>query len=73
MFYLDSLRRPCPPAPGFRERAQGSLSSVGYLGYSWSSSISDLNGQNLNFGITWLDPSRADYRVYGFQLRCLSE
>ncbi len=61
------------PAPGFRERANGALSIVGNRGYSWSSTVSSTGGMYLDFNVAWLDPSYANGRVYGFQLRCLSE
>ena len=60
------------PAPGFRDRANGALSSIS-LGYSWASAIRGTSGMNLHFSMTSLNPSNAYSRVYGFQLRCLSE
>ncbi|WP_300829057.1 hypothetical protein [uncultured Rikenella sp.] len=47
--------------------------SVGNHGFSWSSTVSGTNGMYLNFFVTWLGPSSAYYRAYGFQLRCLSD
>ncbi|WP_300727912.1 hypothetical protein [uncultured Rikenella sp.] len=47
--------------------------NVGNGGYSWASTVSGSNGMNLNFGVTWLNPSSAHNRGHGFQLRCLSE
>ncbi len=77
MFYLDSLRRPCPPAPGYRDFGRtgygGVARLVGYFGFSRSSATSGLYGLCLDFHMTSLDPSCSDYRGYGFQLRCLSE
>ncbi len=64
---------PFPPAPGFRSNASGALSSVGTDGFSYSSSVSGSNGVCLHFGVTYLNPSHASSRAYGFQLRCLSE
>ncbi len=61
------------PAPGFRLSASGALNSVGYNGYSWASTVSGTNGMHLSFNVTWLYPSSAYYRAYGFPLRCLSE
>ncbi len=61
------------PAPGVREKATGTPTEVGYGGYSWSSTVSGINGLDLNFYVTWLNPSTANSRGYGFQLRCLSE
>ncbi|WP_294599280.1 hypothetical protein [uncultured Rikenella sp.] len=67
------MQRPYCPAPGFRRRDTGALGHVGSYGYSWSSTVSSINGMHLDFGVTWLDPSHANTRAYGFQLRCLSE
>ena len=51
--------------------------NVGNNGYSWSSTSYDsgdhYRGMYLNFGTQNLNPSSANYRGYGFQLRCLSE
>ncbi len=60
------------PAPGYRERANGGLSNVGNNGFSYSSSVSGSNGVYLNFNVTNLNPSNANSRAYGLQLRCLS-
>ena len=59
-------------APGDRNRDTGALNNVGNNGYSWASTVSGTNGMNLNFNVTWLNPSNANNRAYGFQLRCLS-
>ncbi len=59
-------------APGYRHRDTGALNNVGNNGYSWSSAVSGTNGMNLNFNATWLNPSNANNRGYGLQLRCLS-
>ncbi len=61
------------PAPGFRSNASGALSSVGTDGFSYSSSVSGSNGVYLAFTVAYLNPSNADSRAYGLQLRCLSE
>ncbi len=61
------------PAPGYRYPNEGTLGAIGSNGYSWASTVSGTNGMYLNFGVAWLYPSRANYRAYGFQLRCLSE
>ncbi len=61
------------PAPGYRGYTRGELGNVSSSGYAWSSSVSNINGMHLNFGVTWLIPSIANCRAYGFQLRCLSE
>lgn len=56
---------------GTRTGGEGALWSVGGQGFSWSSSVSDINGVDLNFHATNLNPSNADRRAYGFQVRCL--
>ncbi len=64
-------------APGFRDAGNngrlGALTGVGSSGYSWSSSFSGTSGVFLHFYTQSLNSSGADYRAYGFQLRCLSE
>ena len=60
-------------APGYRSRDTGALNGVGSNGYSWASTVSGTNGMYLGFDVTWLHPSNAGSRAYGFQLRCLSE
>ena len=57
--------------PGYRHRDTGVLTSVGNNGYSWSSTVSSTNGMNLNFNYAGLNPSNANNRAYGFQVRCL--
>ncbi|WP_299457025.1 hypothetical protein [uncultured Rikenella sp.] len=42
-------------------------------GYSWSSAISGINSVFVYFGTQGLNPSGADSRGHGLQLRCLSE
>ncbi|WP_300725849.1 hypothetical protein [uncultured Rikenella sp.] len=44
--------------------------SVGNLGYSWASTISDATAISLGFYMAWLNPCNAYSRAYGFQLRC---
>ncbi len=81
LFYLDSLRRRCPPAPGYRDFGRtgygGVARLVGYFGFSWSSAFYDsgdyYRGTYLNFSTQYLYPNDANVRVCGFQLRCLSE
>ncbi len=60
-------------APGYRGASSGSAVSVGSSGYIWSPATNDDNGVNLSIHTTGLSPSYANYRAYGFQLRCLSE
>ncbi len=61
------------PAPGYRHHVDGALYGIGSGGYSWASAVNGSDGLHLGFYMTWLIPSGAYYRVYGFQLRCLSE
>ncbi|WP_300729155.1 hypothetical protein [uncultured Rikenella sp.] len=60
------------PAPGFRNAHSGTTGLNGNRGYSWSSSVDDANGFRLYFSATWMT-NDANYRAYGFPLRCLSE
>ncbi|WP_294597012.1 hypothetical protein [uncultured Rikenella sp.] len=46
---------------------------TGYYGYSWSSSVNQIQGQFLNFSSGYLRTSDTNCRAYGLQLRCLSE
>ncbi|WP_300728666.1 hypothetical protein [uncultured Rikenella sp.] len=66
-------RGPSNTASGFRNSSSGALSNVGNDGFSYSSSVSGSNGVYLGFNVTYLNPSRANSRAYGLQLRCLSE
>ncbi len=63
------------PAPGYRDFGrtgyEGVARNVGNNGYSWSSSVSGSNGFYLNFNTTNLNPSNANNRGHGFQVRCL--
>ncbi len=49
------------------------LWSVGYYGYSWSSSIADSDAHFLSFGYNGVGPQGNDNRARGIQLRCLQE
>nr|WP_294594280.1 hypothetical protein [uncultured Rikenella sp.] len=60
-------------APGFRGRSEGAIGGAGDYGYSWSYPFLDTHGMFLGIGTVWLNPGSADYRAYGYQLRCLSE
>ena len=63
------------PAPGYRDfgRAgdEGEIRNVGNNGMSWSSTVSGTNAFFLNFNTTNLNPSNANNRAHGFQVRCL--
>ncbi len=62
------------PAPGCRERADGNMYSNGFSGYSWASGANNsISGFDLLFDSKRLYNNSANYRGYGFQLRCLSE
>ncbi|WP_300829596.1 hypothetical protein [uncultured Rikenella sp.] len=68
-------------APGYRNFGRGGgegiARNIGNSGFSWSSTSYDSDdhypGMYLNFSVTYLNPSHASNRAYGFQLRCLSE
>ncbi|WP_294594084.1 hypothetical protein [uncultured Rikenella sp.] len=60
-------------APGYRGGNEGLLWGGGGLGYGWASGTSGIDGGHLLFYMQGLDPSSSYNRVYGFQLRCLSE
>ncbi|MDE6499613.1 MAG: hypothetical protein K2K83_02770 [Rikenella sp.] len=49
--------------------------SVGYYGYSWSSTIpaGSTSAHNLNFDYGGIHPNNLYGRAAGFQLRCLQE
>ena len=60
-------------APGNRHANWGTMTGVGDIGFSQSATINDIRGFHLLIGINRLNPSYADPRAYGLQLRCLSE
>uniref|UniRef100_UPI0025E5B025 hypothetical protein n=2 Tax=uncultured Rikenella sp. TaxID=368003 RepID=UPI0025E5B025 len=68
---------PLNPAPGYRDAGNygrlGDPMYVGDGGYNWVSTDNGIFGMFLGFHATWFNPSHADSRAYGFQLRCLSE
>ena len=69
---------PSGAAPGYRDYGrtvyEGVAGNVGGEGTVWSASVpSGTQGMNLNFHVSCLYPSNANYRGYGFLLRCLSE
>ncbi|WP_299457391.1 hypothetical protein [uncultured Rikenella sp.] len=70
---LGINRRDQHPAPGVRGSTSGMLELVGTGSASWSVSVSDTNGINLGFGVTWLILNDANARGHGLPLRCLSE
>ncbi|WP_297628118.1 hypothetical protein [uncultured Rikenella sp.] len=52
----------------------GAPGNTGSSGYNWSSTtISGIDGVDLNFNVIYLNPQMQDARAHGFQLRCLSE
>lgn len=61
------------PAGGFRYKDAGALAYVGNNGFSWSSTVGGTNAFYLYFGSANLNPSSANYRGHGFQVRCLQE
>ena len=61
------------PAPGYRGCDTGSLVTVGHSGFSWSSTVSGINGMYLDFYTQNLYSSATYRRSRGLPLRCLSE
>ena len=70
-------KTPGVPASGYRYYTSGVLGGIGHYGYSWSSTtnrtVSGIYGRFLWFNSQGLDPSDANDRATGRQLRCLSE
>lgn len=60
------------PMAGFRFGSNGSLSSVGTVGYYWSSSVSSARSRYLNFDSSNA-AMRTNYRADGFSVRCLKD
>ncbi|WP_300730630.1 hypothetical protein [uncultured Rikenella sp.] len=61
------------PAPGFRYYNSGALISVGGEGSVWSATANEAASVYLRFVVNAAQPNHLIGRVYGFQLRCLSE
>lgn len=61
------------PAPGGLYPYTGALTYVGNNGYNWSSTVSGSDARRLYFHVTGLNPYSADYRAFGFPVRCLQE
>ncbi|WP_304708285.1 hypothetical protein [uncultured Rikenella sp.] len=60
-------------APGYRDRGEGALWSVGDEGSVWSAATNGTGGVYLRFVVNAAQPSASSSRVHGFPLRCLSE
>ncbi|WP_294599620.1 hypothetical protein [uncultured Rikenella sp.] len=60
-------------APGYRGSDAGDPVYIGHYGLSWSATTGNIYALDLNFGVTYLDPSSSNGRACGLQLRCLSE
>jgi uncharacterized protein (TIGR02145 family) len=61
------------PVAGLRNYSDGSLNYQGSNGYCWSSSVSGTIASHLYFTATTVNPATADYRAYGFTVRCLKD
>lgn len=61
------------PAGGMLHKGEKKAAAVGNSGFSWSSSVSGIYGLDLSFHSASLNPSHADSRARGFQVRCLQE
>ena len=58
------------PASGCRLYSNGSLDSVGSLGYVWlSAAYSQNNAYDLSFYSSYVDPQNINFRAYGFSVR----
>ena len=66
-------KRDKQPAPGFRYYNSGALISVGGEGSVWSAAANGTASVYLRFVVNAAQPNHLIGRVYGFQLRCLSE
>ncbi|WP_297830465.1 hypothetical protein [uncultured Rikenella sp.] len=64
---------PSGTAPGVRNYGTGGLDAVGREGSMWSASTKGTDGLGLRSVTNDYQPSWTHIRVYGFQLRCLSE
>jgi uncharacterized protein (TIGR02145 family) len=60
------------PLAGFRNDSNGSLSTVGSLGYYWSSTVSGANARNLSFNSSAAVMFSLN-RASGFSVRCLKD
>jgi hypothetical protein len=61
------------PLAGYRNRADGSLSSRGSNGNYWSSSSNGINAYNLNFNSTSVNPANNNNRANGLTVRCVKD
>ena len=61
------------PAPGNRHPYYGTLSVVGYRGFSWSSSVTNSDTFRLYFHNEGIYPNDYGPRAHGFPVRCLQE
>jgi uncharacterized protein (TIGR02145 family) len=60
------------PLAGYRVSSGGSLSSVGTVGYYWSSTVSGTNARSLYFNSSNAGMDAND-RAFGFSVRCLKD
>jgi uncharacterized protein (TIGR02145 family) len=60
------------PVAGYRNFSIGSLSDVGSIGYYWSSTVSGTSARYLGFSSSSANMV-ADYRAFGFSVRCLKD
>jgi hypothetical protein len=61
------------PAAGYRNRTGGWQSSVGAIGYYWSSTVSNTSSYYLNFNSGSINAASAYARSHGLTVRCVSE
>jgi uncharacterized protein (TIGR02145 family) len=58
---------------GGRNYSDASLSSLGALGYYWSSSVSGTAALYFNFNASSVTPATASNRAFGFTVRCVKD
>ncbi len=61
------------PAPGARAYNTGVVSSVGDIGFYWSSIVSNNSVYRLIFRNTYISPSNTAGRAECYPVRCLRE
>jgi uncharacterized protein (TIGR02145 family) len=61
------------PASGSRGNGTGSMNSVGFYGYYWSSSVNNTRAFDFYFNGVNINVEDSYYRALGFSVRCIAE
>jgi hypothetical protein len=63
------------PVAGYRDRENGSVSSVRSSAYLWSRSANGVNGRGLNITVSIADfnSNNSNSRALGFSVRCIRD